>query len=71
MLSSCWFLIRGGRKEGKVYPKKSLAIAAWLFDEETRLRLEGLCSVSPLVVLQEAEGMTLLRPQTTHQATMA
>lgn len=40
-----------------------------LFSEETGLRLEGLCSGLPLVVLQEAERATLLRQHATKRAT--
>lgn len=65
MLSSCWFLNRGGRKEGKQNLSEKSQTPHWLWQQllsEDRLRLEGLCSVLPLVFLQESASN---RPEAT------
>lgn len=58
MLSSCCFLNRGGRKEGQAkFIQKKRQTSHWPWQQllsEDKLRVEGLCSVLPLVFLQEA-----------------
>lgn len=57
MLSSCCFLNRGGRKEGKQNLSKKSQTPHWRWQQllsEDRLRLEGLCFILPLVFPQEA-----------------